>query len=356
MTKDNNMIINRRQLTHSLFGATLAGLASPNIIRAQNPNFYSIALPQFNGDLNNIKALINDYKVKFDFIQYSNHNAMSDKMIAGGFIGDLIVGNTSILSRLQTRGALKKLNMNNIFRFSKPEYSLVGKRTDAEWEFFLPFGTYFKCVGYPVSPAENNKHGVTWGDVITLRNYNKKIAFWSGDFNEVIRLANLALGLGYIPKYDLRNKLKQFILDNRDKWIMSENNQQLLSKKEVNYAILGSVELVKILRDKQLEFEYYFPNDGVIMDEIAIGIPNNSKDSGLAEQIINFLYQPQIHSSIIKETFLRTHNKAYYKYLGAEYTGNELIIPKFNKKPFENLYIGEDVYNFTGTIYREMLS
>ncbi len=345
--------MNRRKFGHLVAGGLLGGLSAPFVLRADGPKTIRLAMPQFNGDVKLIKKFVDNYKVKYEFVSYSNNHNMMESVINSEAPGDIIIATTSTLQRLHARGLLKKINFNNIYRYSPPDYSLVGKYVNSEQDYILPLGTYQDIIG--CQKGKKTAEALDWSDILLSSKNKGKTGLGIGDFNESVRLASLCAGYGYIPQEDNIKKISDFIMKNKKNWYLAEDNSSSILDKKVDYAVLGTVEVINMMNDKPGEIDYYYPKFGGIMNEIAMAIPLVSNERILAEEVINFFYQPQVYAVILQISNLTNHNKKYRNFLPTEYTNNKLIQFKHTSDQFQNIYAGEATYQAAFDIYKKTL-
>ncbi len=332
----------------AMAGATLCAPA----VHTQEVKLLRIVMPTFDADLKMVEDLLNVKVLSFEFVSYENHYETYNKLAQGEYLGDIIIGSTFNNSRLFYKKMLKQIDFNNIPKYTKPNYTLVGRGSTAEFDYIVPVGILYKS--FLINELTlKNKFSFNYNDIFEAT-MGVQAAIWNGDIYEVVKMASLALGYGYNVLRPYRSKITEYILVNKRNFVMNYNPYKLLLNKQVNLISASSSTIYNVF-EKSLGIKLcnYYPSDGVQVEEVSFAIPKNSRNPMVAEKFINYMFQPTVRTSILQYGRMTSRLKTDYGALPINIKTNQILYPNFRPetKFFENFYTNEDSYQLMTDIY-----
>ncbi len=333
-----------RRKNLQLLGAMVGQALCAPAVFGQAVSVLKIAIPEFDTNFKIIEELLNVRDLSFDFVPYNNHYKFFDKLIRGEYVGDIIFGSTFNLSRMYFTRNLRNIDFNIVKNYKAPEFTLVGLTLANEAEFIVPLGIVYKSI--LINASELNKTNMNFADILTPAT-GVRPAFWNGDIYEIPRLVSLNLGFGFNVVRPYKLKIIDFINTNKQSWLLDYNQQRLFATGRAN-AIFASSSTISYMLEQQTgpnKLNYY-PNEGIIVDEVAVAIPKNSRNVPVALKFINYMYQPIVRTSILQFGRLTSKNKADYPNLSNTARTSPIIYPNFkNNIPLiNNIYTNEEAY------------
>ncbi len=346
----------RRDFFHSLAMASLMGVLPGADVWGKEPDL-NILYPTYSGETETLEPIATNAKLDIAAKAIDNQNTFMEQFLTDIYMGDIIFAPTSTLSRLANRGFLRKFNMQKIPNYTRPEATLVGRKTQMENDYILPLGYYYSMIGV-IKQKFKGRWNLNWSELIGNKELKAKVGFAYHDFNDIIRLVSLTIGLGYALKPIYRERIKDFLYKYRENWFFAGDMQNELREKRVDATIIHSNELFNLIKLFPNDFFGVLPDEGIIVNELSVAIARNAKNPDFAEKMINLLYQPLVQKVILEYSHLATQNKNYAKIMGKSYTENQFLYPVLDKKIIfhENLYEGEEIYSFAEKIYKEVLA
>ncbi len=344
----------RRTFLTSLLG-TAGALAAP-AVHASAPQLLTIACPSNNWDYATFREFIDNSKMILNFRPFNNYMEIDNELLSGKFVGDIIIHTMPHLSRYHGKKKLSSLNFNNIYRYKKPEFTLVGQRAGGEFESIISLGMYYNGLAY----NKNDFSGIkprSWANVFEPADKKIKSSLWHRDIYDIVRIASIYLGLGANPTKETAEKVKKFLYDSKAKFNLAVNSMDSLSTLKSNIVHTSSSNFMRQpMADKQ-NYDFIMPNEGTLIDEVACAIPDNCRDKLLAEKFLNFMVQPVINKNFVTLGCLTNQCTQTKNLLPKEYTENKIIYPQMPKdySLYYNTFISEENTNIIADIARAII-
>lgn len=262
-------------------------------------------------------------------VRYETYESQEEavEQIRKGGTYDVVVIEHDFIPALVAEGRLSEINFRNVPNFKNISPNFRDLATDPGNRHTVPY--HFGTTGLIVRTDLAGRPVKRWKDLFDAR-FAGKIAM-RPEYRELCGLTLLSLG------YPLSSEDPKH-LDAALPWLDALKRSSVLIDVEAAKAVprllsgesvilVGWAEDYRVARSKNDSVAYVVPEEGTVLWGDNYVIPGNSRNTGGAELLIDFLLRAEISAQIVNEKYYGTANEAALPFVKAELRRDPAIYP-----------------------------
>ncbi len=319
-------MLNRREIINIAAKASILGLATPAILRAQ-PKRITILMPKNSSSLSYLDEFTSSGGVPIDIKFYEDYNEIYNEITNGKIAYDGLVCVNQQASLLYSERLLRPINYENFSNFKKPKKSLIGQYSPNEVDYIVSLGQLYTGIAY--NKDIFRQPPISWSFVIDKIQSGSRVAWASRLQNKVIRLTSLYLGYGAnIQNIQNLRIVRDFLRAYKQNIAFVKNADILLKNNQADIIVEDSPFIAPLVAELPRLGSVY-PVEGTAIEELCCCIPKNAKNPELVEQLLNFVFKPAIMKLMLEKSYLSSNVAEYLKLTSQNYQRNPILLPNF---------------------------
>ena len=257
---------------------------------------------------------------------FADNDELFNKLRGGNPGYDIIVPSNDFLNRMVQVGMVQPLDHGALPNKSNIAARFLDEPFDPGRKHSMPYMWGNLGVGYRKSAVPGGIR--SWGQLFESDEFSGRMAILSGS-DEMISIVRKYLGYGVndtdpdliARAAEVLRKAKPHI-----KAIAEDNGQDLLAAGEVDVAVEYNGDIAQLMLEDD-DIAFVVPEEGTILWEDVLAIPEGAPNAQAAHRFINHLLDARVGARIADYIQYATPNEAALALTPAEYRTNEAIFP-----------------------------
>lgn len=281
-------------------------------------------------------------EVQYDL--FADNDELFAKLRGGNPGYDVIVPTNDYIERMIVAEMLMPLDHSKIANIANIDENFLDPAFDPGRKFSLPYMWGTIGIGYRKSAVESAP--TSWKQILASDEFAGRVALMS-EPQTVMQVALKAMGKSLNDWSDENIAAAEAMISAQKASIVAfapDNGQDLLLAGEVDLAMEWNGDILQIMEEDD-DIGYVVPEEGGLLWEDALCIPNDAPNVENAHVLINHLLDAKVGADIADYIYYATPNAAAKELMGEEYTENPAIFPSDESiaKSEVSVYPGQEI-------------